>query len=743
MSDASLTSSATRPLRLRMRPDITYDQQTYQGRTYWIVKDPVVLKYFRFEEEEFAILLMLDGCSSPDQIQRRFNRRFSPQKISLRELLHFVGSLFRGNLVISDSPGQGDQLLRRGTENKKRRRTAALSNVLAIQLKGIDPDRILTNLNRIFGWLFSKFAVAAAALLALSAMMLVLINWELFSNRLPTFQEFFAAKNWIWLALTLGCTKILHEFGHGIACRRFGGRCHEMGIMFLVLTPCLYCNVSDSWTLANKWHRIAIGAAGMYFEFILASICVFVWSFTEPGIVNHLALNIIVVSSVSTLAFNANPLMRYDGYYILSDLSEIPNLRQKASKLLNQFASTFILGIPHADDPFLPSRRKWLFIVYSIAAGLYRWFVTFSIFWFLYSVLEPYGLKIIGQLIAMMALYGLIVHPIISFAKFLTVPGRIDQVNRTRIMISSATIVAVLAMILVIPVPHYITCPFHVQPMDATQVYVSVPGFARRIECAHNQMVRQGQTIVQLENDRITDEIARLQKDLEIAQDRYNTVRSQAIRNPDAEAEFDVARSQLESAITLLDQRREDLQRLTLEAPVSGTLIAPDWNAKSEDDNGELIQWYGWPLEHRNLNAYLENGTIVAQIVPDPGKFEAILAIDQSDLEFVDVHQAVELWIRQLPVEKYSAEIRHISPIEMESVPKPLSKKAGGDLMTVTGANGREKPHSTTYQVSVPFQDNSGLLVSGSTGVAKIHAGYRPLGSRLWRLACKTFRFEL
>ena len=187
-------------------------------------------------------------------------------------------------------------------------------------------------------------------MLGLGALSLIVTNFESFQNKLPSFDNFFAANNWFLLAIVLGVTKVLHEFGHGLACKRFGGRCHEMGLMFLVLTPCLYANVSDSWLLKSKWKRAFIAAAGMYVELVIASIAVFVWWFSIPGLVHHLALNVIVVCSVSTLIFNANPLLRYDGYYILADLMEIPNLRQKSSAMLNRVSGCLLYTSPSPRD---------------------------------------------------------------------------------------------------------------------------------------------------------------------------------------------------------------------------------------------------------------------------------------------------------------------------------------------------------------------------------------------------------
>ena len=358
----SLVSSSSRALPIRMRPDLEAARQRYQGQSYWVVKDPVALQYARLNEEEYAILQMLDGESSLDEIAERFEREFPPQTITTEELQQFIGMLHNSGLVIASAPGQGAQLKRRRDERKRKELVGKLSNVLMIRFKGIDPERLL---NFLYGlppvrWFFSTPALVLCLLLCAAAGTLIAVEFDVFRSKLPSFQAFFAAENWLLLAAVLGCTKVLHEFGHGLSCKHFGGECHEMGVMILVLTPCLYCNVSDSWMLPNRWHRAAIGAAGMYVEVVLASICTFIWWFTEPGPLNYVCLNIMFVSSVSTILFNANPLLRYDGYYILSDLMEVPNLRQKASKLLNRKLGQYCLGLEEPEDPTLPQRNQWL-----------------------------------------------------------------------------------------------------------------------------------------------------------------------------------------------------------------------------------------------------------------------------------------------------------------------------------------------------------------------------------------------
>ncbi len=270
--------------------------------------------------------------------------------------------------------------------------------------------------------------------------------------------------------------------------------------MFLVLTPCLYCNVSDSWMLPNRWHRAAIGAAGMYVELVLASIACFIWWFSVPGTLNYICLNVMFVSSVSTVMFNANPLLRYDGYYILSDVLEIPNLRQKASTILNRKLGKWCLGLEEPEDPFLPQRRQWLFATYTVASAIYRWVVTFSILYFLNRVFEPYGLKVLGQAIAMGALYGLLIQPLWNVYKFFKVPGRLGKVKSLRVYGTLVVIFGAIAAVGFIPLPSHVYCSLEVQARNAASVYVSVDGILEKVLVRPGDRVTEGQLLAQLKN---------------------------------------------------------------------------------------------------------------------------------------------------------------------------------------------------------------------------------------------------
>lgn len=742
MTASTIISGSSRPLRLRMRADLAVQRQTYLGRQYWVLKDPLGLKYYRFEDEEFAILQMLDGEASLEAIQEGFEQRFAPQKITLQELHQLVGMLHRSALVVSDAPGQGAKLLQRHAAVQRRTRLSQLANLLSLRFRGIDPDRILSWLDRRVGWFFTPSCFACCLLLAGAALLLIVVQFETFCARLPAFHDFFASKNWIWLALTLSATKVLHEFGHGLSCKRFGGECHEMGVMLLVFTPCLYCNVSDSWMLPSKWRRAAIGAAGMYVEIVLASICTCLWWCTQPGLLNYLCLNVMFVSSVSTLMFNANPLLRYDGYYILSDWLEIPNLRQKASTIWQRKLAAWTLGLEETPDPFLPQRRQWLFALYSVAAAIYRWIVTAAILWFLYRVFEPYGLKVIGQLIVLASLLGLVGQPLWQLVRFFRVPGRMGRVKKPRLLASLAVATTAVAGVFLIPLPHYVRCGFYVQSRGAASLYVESAGALQQIHVRPGDRVGAGEPIVTLENSDVQLEIVRLEGQRRGLETRLASLRQRAFDDESAAAEI----GEVEEAITAINEqvarRAQDLAALHITAPGAGVVLPPASIPQPAHDASRLPNWHGTPFDQRNLHAFLAEGVPICQI-GDPNSVEAILAIDQGDIEFVQGDQPVEIFVEQFPGRVLRSRIEQIARLDMQDLPQSLSSKAGGDVATQADASGRERPLTTTYQANAPLVSTGYGLLIGATGQAKIHVGHQTIATRLWRYLCQTFNFEV
>jgi len=700
----SLVSASGRRLPVRRRPDLEAKRQAYLGQSYWIVKDPVGLNYYRFQDEEFFILQQIDGETSLDEIKERFEAEFPPQKITLEELQQFLGMLHRSGLIIAGLPGQGKQLRRRRDERRRKEVLGAMTNILCIRFKGFDPERVLNWLYPKVAWFFHPATMALCLLMAVSALTLVLVEFDVFQSKLPGFYQFFSPTNALLLAVTLGLSKVVHEFGHGLACKHFGGECHEMGVMILVLTPCLYCNVSDSWMLPSKWQRAAIGAAGMYVEVVLASICTFLWWFSEPGLLNNLCLNVMFISSVTTLLFNANPLLRYDGYYILADLVEIPNLRQKATSILSRKLGQWLLGIEPPEDPFLPQRNQIFFALYSVAAAVYRWFVMASILFFMYQVFKPYGLQVIGQAIIAMSLYGLVVMPLYKVAKFFWVPGRIEKVKKPRMYTSLAVIAALVAAVLFVPLPHSVICPVEIQPRNAEPVYIDVAGQLESIEVKPGERVERGQLLAELSNLDVDLELARLDGQLAQHRIRLANLRRQGFRDRQAVLAIPEVQMTLAAVGDQLEQKRTDHRRLQLRAPVDGYVLPPpETPDRSNEQEGRLATWSGTPLKETNLGAFLEQSVMFCQI-GDPRRMEAIVVIDQADRNYIRGGQVAEIKLDNLPHDILLTHVTSIAESELESVSPRMSTSAGGEVATLRDPDtGEERPQSTAYQARAPL----------------------------------------
>jgi len=739
----SLLSSSARRLPIRKRPDLEARRQHYLGRTYWVVKDPVGLNYFRFHEEEFAILNMLDGQVSLDEIKDRFEAEFPPQKITLEELQQFLGTLHHSALVVADVAGQGRQLRKRRDQRKRKELLAAVSNVLCIRFKGFDPERVLNRLYPYFRWFFSPVTCVLCGLLCLSALTLVAVEFDVFRAKLPEFNQFFSIHNAFLLALVLGCTKVLHEFGHGLSCKHFGGECHEMGVMILVLTPCLYCNVSDSWMLPNKWHRAAIGAAGIYVEVVLAAVCTFLWWFSAPGIFHNLCLNVMFISSATTIIFNANPLLRYDCYYILADLMEIPNMRQKATTILSRKLSQWLLGMEPPDDPFLPQRNQLFFALYSVAAAAYRWVVALSICWFLYKLFQSYDLKLVGQVLVLASLWGLLIMPLYKAVKFFYVPGRLEQVKKKRFYLSLSGFVALLLAALFLPLPHSVICTLEIQARQAEPVYVDVAG--RLVEClvTPGDKVKKDQILARLINHDVDLEKVKAEGAIHELRTRLDSLVRQSFRTPRLADQIPQVQEALRAAEEQLQQKKRAQERLRLVAPADGTVLPPTLTPRREQEDDKLPTWAGTPLDPENLGAMLEVGVLFCQ-VGAPRRLEAVLIVDQSDRNIVREGQTVDVKLEGLPFKTFRGAISQIAASELKVSPLRLSTRAGGELPTKTDPHtGVERPQSTSYQACVPLDDPDGLALLGQRGQARVYTDWLPLGTRLWRLVAHTFHFKL
>ena len=721
---------AAEHLQVRLRPDLVVQPQFYEGMTHYVVKDPLALKYFRFKIEEYFLLQQFDGKQNLQDVKKAFERKYRPQTISIEDLTRFVAQLHEAGIILIDSPDQAKVLIRRRRKNRWRKVWAFLANILFIKIPIIDPERLLTRMYPYFRWIYTSYFVTASVGMMLAAIILVVSQWDLFYSKLPEFQSFF---NWwtifsFWISLAI--VKIIHEFGHGLTAKHYGGEVHEMGILFLVLTPALYCDVTDSWLLPNKWHRIWISAAGIYVELFLASIATFTWFYSEPGLLNSLSMATMFICSINTVMFNANPLLRYDGYYVLADWLEIPNLRIKSTQFFAYLIQEKVLGLEIPVQSYMPKSRRILFVTYAIASYLYRWVVTFSIIYFLSQVLKPYKLQMISYTLALGSLVPLAGMPVYQIFKFLRTPGRLRKVKKARAAGFGVALVALVAGILLIPTPLRIQGTLVLMPSKPDEIYTEVDGQLVELNVRDGDWVKKDTVIAKLVNYEKQKEFAQKQADHDI-----NFAKHQWYNQSPERENRAMARQYLQTAEELepvLAKINEQLGKLTLVATRDGQVMS----VPHEDLPGH------W-LHPETVGAWLKPGKPFCEI-GDPHHLSAHLIIDQSDIDLVRLNRRVWVKIYGRAETTYLSEVGEVATRNRDDIPPELSQMAGGEIAgKADPKTGAIKPQTAVYEVIIPIENPNLTLQPGLRGFAKIDGGTHTFGWWILRLLYKTFNFSI
>jgi putative peptide zinc metalloprotease protein len=738
------TSGSAAAAGLRARSDLRFTPQWIAGEQAWTVTDPIAGRYYQLRDEERFVLDLCDGRRSLDEIRLAFERRYAPRRLALRQLQAYLGALHGQGLLISDAPGQGATLLRRGDSARRRERLAAWSNPLAVRFGAIDPDRFLSRLYPLARWVFHPLALLVWVSIVASAAGLVALQFDEFVRRLPELRDLFAPGNLVWLAGTLATVKVLHELAHALTLQRLGGRCREIGAMLLVFTPCLYCDVSDAWRLTDRWRRAAVGAAGIACEAVLAALATHLWWHSEPGLLNTLCLNAMVVCSVGTVMFNGNPLLRYDGYYILSDLVNVPNLGQQAGQVVSRWAQQFFLGLDAVEPRLLAARGRTLLAAWWVASQAYRCLLLVAIVWLLHDVLRPYGAQAAAALVGLLAVLSMVVPPTWRAVSLLSRPETARRMNRTRLLVRGGAAAALVAGALAVPLPFRVYAPAELQPVAGRIVYVTVPGRLpdagdTRPLAALGQTVVADQVLVVLENDELALEVARLEGEQDRLARRLAALEARRGNDPAAAAAIPATREALLDAQSRLGHRRQDRDRLSLRAPVAGTVLPPPLSAAPPIPEGELPVRVGGPLEERHRGCPLEAGEALCQI-GDPARLEATLLVDQSQIEWVHVGQRVDVQLDEAPGLLRRGTVSRISQRSLRRL--STEREAGSVMEYRRDAQGTPRLAQTVYEVRVEMEPTSQPTSVNATGRARIAASPRSLGERLFRYVRSTFRIR-
>ncbi len=716
---------AAEHLVVKLRPDLVVQPQFYEGMTHYVVKDPLALKYFRFKIEEYYLLEQFDGKQTLQEVKKAFERKYRPQTISIEDLTRFVAQLHEAGIIQIDSGEQAKVLIRRRKKNRWRKVWAFLANILFIKIPIIDPERLLTRMYPYFRWIFTRTFITISSFSMVLALCLVVSQWKTFYDKLPDFQSFF---NWwtimsFWVCLAV--VKIIHEFGHGLTAKHFGGEVHEMGILFLVLTPALYCDVTDSWLLPNKWKRIWISAAGIYVECFLASIATFVWWYSTPGLLNSLSMATMFICSVNTIMFNANPLLRYDGYYVMADWLEIPNLRIKSTQFFSYLLQEKVLGLEIPVQSYMPRSRRLLFVTYSVASYIYRWFVTFAILWFLSQVLKPYKLESVSYLLATGALVPLVGMPVYQIGKFFRTPGRMRKVKKARAAAYATAAIALVCGILLIPTPLRIDGTLVLKLAQPLEVYAEVEGQLVELNVKDGDWVEKNTMIAKLSNPTKQKEMLERQQDHDVAWYKARYYGQSPERENRAQAkQLDEFANDMERAMQNVG---EQLKKLELISTREGRVVA-----------APQVR-----LHQETVGTWLKPGKPFCE-VGDPTRLEAHLIVDQSDINQITTDSIAWVKIYGRAEKTYKSRVSEIAKRSREEVPTELSNMAGGEVASKPDPKtGIAKPLTAVYEVIIPIDNSDMKLEPGLRGAAKLDGGRYTLGWWLLRWWNKMFNFQL
>ena len=350
-----------------VRADLEVTRHLFRGEPAYVVRDPIALTCHRLGLAEYSILVHLDAERPLEAIFASLCARGVLDAAREEEFYAFVFSLHRLGFLFLPLHDEG-LLYRRAQRKRSARARRWLGALFSCQLRLIDPDRFLSRTLPYVRPAFTRGALLVWTLTVGTAAWVVARNWGDFTAPLT---NLFAYGNLplLWAALIL--LKVAHELGHAYACKRFGGAVPGMGVTLTFLTPAAWVDASSSWSFPDRWKRFWVCMAGMYVELFLASLAVFVWAVTAPGLVHTLAHDMAVLASVVTLAFNLNPLLRFDGYHALCDLLEVPNLRARAAAYVAALAKRRLLGLPAPIEAVEP-RLGVFFAAYVAGSALCR-----------------------------------------------------------------------------------------------------------------------------------------------------------------------------------------------------------------------------------------------------------------------------------------------------------------------------------------------------------------------------------
>jgi len=689
-------------LKPRLRRHVNIYRHDYRGRIWFILQDLATGRSHRFSPAAYRMVGLLDGTRSLGEVWDIANEQLGERAPTQNEAIRLLGQLHAADALVADVSPDSRELFRRHKRHKRMEIKQKVWSPLAVRVPIWDPDRFLTATLPFVRPLMTKTFAVIWLLLVLTAAVFAAMNIGALTTNIT--DRVLNPGNLAVLWLVYPVVKAFHELGHGYAVKKFGGEVHEIGIMFLVLIPVPYVDASAASALRDKHKRMLVGGIGIMIELLLASVALFVWLNAESGAVTAVAFNVMLIGGVSTLLFNGNPLLRFDGYYVLADWIEIPNLSGRSTNYLNYLIQRYIYGMREADKvTSLWSERVW-FVFYGIAAFIYRMFIMFAIIAYIAG-----RFFIIGVLLAIWAATTQLLLPIGKGIKFLSGSPKL-RTNRPRALITTfAAIALILGALFLVPFPSYSIVDGVIWPSQQAQVRAGTNGFVTKVATTTDQKVRSGDLMMQLDDPFMRARLELIDTQLAgLEIQRSALIRTDRVQSALIAEEIDVVQNDRARLV-------EELDALDIRAPRVGTAVLPN----ASDLEGSFVA----------------KGNVIGYVVAqrDTQTVRTVVSQNQIDLVRNDT-QSVSVMPVEWGAEPIKAIILREVPGATQQLPTPALGTAGGGNVPVdpSDPNGVQTL-GRFFEFEILMVQPSADILLGRRVRVRFDHGTSPLGFQAYR----------
>lgn len=648
-------------LSVSLRPTVRGRRQIFRGELWYVLYDPFNNTFFRLRPEAWDFVSRLRPDRTVEEVWEEALQRSPDMAPGQEDVLQLLTQLYYANLLYFKIPADSAGFFERYRKRRQREVQSKLLSIMFMRFPLFDPDRILKKNIFLIRHIFGIPGAIVWLAVVLAAVKCVIEQLDMVTQQA---EGILAPDNLFLLYLGMVIVKTLHEFGHAMACRRFGGEVHVMGVMLLIFTPLPYMDATSSWSFRNRWQRALVGAAGMIMEIFLAGLATFVWAGTGAGTLHSLSYNVMFIASVSTVIFNGNPLLRFDGYYILSDLLDIPNLSTRAIQHLRHIAEKYLLGYRESTSPAQSVRESFWLTVFGILSGIYRVIVFGGIILF---VADKFLLA--GMLMALFCIFAWGVVPVFRLTQYLASSPRLAKTRMRAVSVCLLIFWLIFFFLALFPLPNRFRAPGLLEAVQYTRVVNHAPGYVKTMLVHSGTRVEKGTALIEMTDRELDIEIDSANAQKKEARALQMRAMSRAVED------LKPIQKRLETITARLADLARQKQELIVRARQAGVWVAPP---ASE-------------LEGK----WLPKGFFLGEIVGSGDfRFSSVVSQDDAADLFVDR-------IRKAQVRLYGHEGVDIDVEKFEIVPYQHDKLPSAALGWLGGG-----------EVAVSMSDDTGLKTS-------------------------------